>query len=279
MQKLLLFGNTGKMGTAVTTALGDAFDIIGLCSKDVDIADLDAAADLVTEVAPDVVVNAAAFLGIDACENNPSQAFLTNALFPRRLARLAREGDFTLVHFSTDAVFSGRAGRALTEDDEPDPVNVYGSTKYSADVLIRDAAPKHYVFRLPVLFGENPKRSQLVEKLIDKVRGGETTLRVADDVVSNPSYSLDIARTLAQALDEGWDHGLYHVANEGQASLYDLISAVMDGLGIEVAVERASCNDFPSVGAKNLFTPIRSTKIPPMRPWQEALGEYLSGQP
>jgi len=106
-RKLLLFGATGKMGTAVNEALGKAFEIENVSSKDIDVADLDAVAALVADTVPDVVVNAAARMGVDACEINPSAAFRVNALFPRRLAVMGREMGYVLVHFSTDAVFSG----------------------------------------------------------------------------------------------------------------------------------------------------------------------------
>ncbi len=273
--KLLLFGGTGKMGTAVKEALGKAFEIESVGSKDIDVADLDAVAALVADTVPDVVVNAAAYMGVDACETDPGKAFRINALFPRRLAVMGREMGYVVVHFSTDAVFSGGLGRPLSEDDEPDPVNVYGAGKYAGDVLIRDAAPRHYVFRLPVLFGENPKSSQFIEKLIKRARAGERRFQVARDVVNSPSYSLDIASTLSRALKEEWAYGLYHVANEGQASLHELITEVMAGLGLEVTVEPVACKIFPSKGARNTFTPMRSVKIKPLRPWKEALSEYL----
>ncbi len=274
-RKLLIFGGTGKMGTAVNEALGDTFEIESVGSKDIDVADADAVAALVADTAPDVVVNAAARMGVDACETDPGTAFMINALFPRRLAVMGREMGYVLVHFSTDAVFSGRLGRPLSEDDEPDPVNAYGAGKYAGDVLIRDAAPRHYVFRLPVLFGENPKSSQFIEKLIKRARAGERRFRVARDVVNSPSYSLDIARTLARALEEEWAYGLYHVANGGRASLHELITEVMAELDLEVAVEPVACKIFPSKGTRNTFTPMRSVKIEPLRPWKEALGEYL----
>lgn len=274
-KRLLLFGATGKMGTAVTEALSTRYVITRLNSNDVDIADLEAVSAWIEKAAPDVVANAAAFLGIDPCENDPSRAFRMNALFPRRLAQLSDEQGFTLVHFSTDAVFSGALGRPLSEEDEPDPVNQYGASKYAGDVLIRDATERHYTFRLPVLFGESAKRNQLLEKLIDKVKGGERHLRIADDVVGNPSYSLDIARTVARALEENWDFGLYHVCNEGPASLFDLVSETMVRLKLDVTVERAKLADFPSRGAKNTVTPMTSAKVPPLRSWHEAMAEYL----
>lgn len=275
-RKLLLFGSTGKMGTALAEVLGGSFEVKCLCSMDVDVTDLDAVAALVANMAPDVVVNAAARMGGDDCEINPSSTFRVNALFPRRLAVMSREMGYVLVHFSSDAVFSGGLGRPLLEDDEPDPVRVYGASKYAGEVLIRDVAVRYYIFRLPILFGESPNHPQFIEKLITRARAGERRFQVADDVINSPSYSLDIARALALALEEEWAYGLYHVANAGRVSLHELVCEIMAGLGLGVAVEPVPCESFLFKGTRNTFTPMLSVKIKPLRPWKEALGEYLS---
>jgi dTDP-4-dehydrorhamnose reductase len=252
--------------------------VTGLSSADLDARDFDAVEARVRAEAPDVVVNAVAMLGIDACEKDVEAAFRLNAYLPRLLARLMAESGGILVHFSTETVFSGRLGRALTEDDEPDPVNVYGHSKYMGDLLVRDALDRHYLFRLPVLFGPSPRRNQLLERMLDRARAGESVLRLAADIVTSPTYSLDIAARVRRALDEGWDFGLYHLANAGQASLHDLVAEALRLAGLPTRVEPASWRDFPSLAPKNTVTPLVSAKCSPPRPWREALAEYLPGR-
>lgn len=271
-RKVLLFGHTGKMGTALARELaGD--EVTGVNSTDLDVADFDAVRALVERAAPDIVINTVARLGIDDCERNPAATFRVNALFPRRLAEMSAERGFVLVQFSTETVFSGEAGRELTEDDPPDPVNAYGFGKYMAELAVRDAAPRHYVFRLPVLFGAGAKRAQFVERMVDRARAGKP-LRVADDIVTTPTYAVDAAAAAVRALNEERPFGLFHLANAERGSLFDLVAETVRRLGLGVRVERASYRDFPSLGRKNTMTPLKMSRLPALRPWREALADY-----
>lgn len=273
-RKVLLFGHSGKMGTALKRAIGDDGEITGVNSSDIDVADLDGVRDLVGRTRPDIVINAVARLGIDDCEKNPSEAFRVNALFPATLADCARRDGSVLVQFSSETVFSGEKGEFLTEEDAPDPVNAYGYSKYMSELVVRDGAPRHYVFRLPVLFGDSPKRVHLVERMIDRLRGGETVLRMAEDIVTSPTYARDAAGAAWRAVAGEAPFGLYHLTNSGKASLYELMRETVALLDLEAAVEPASSRDFPSLGRKNTVTPLRQTKLPELRSWQEALADY-----
>ena len=118
-RRILLFGKTGKLGLALAEALAPANELTAVASAEVDVRDAGAVERLVEQVSPDVIVNAAGALGIDPCEKDATSASLVNGLFPGRLARLAADRSAELIHFSTDAVFSGAKGRFLTEDRRP----------------------------------------------------------------------------------------------------------------------------------------------------------------
>jgi len=119
---LLLFGATGKLGNALVRAMAGEFDVIPKGSRDLDAADLDGVAELTLGVRPDLIVNAAALMGVDPCERDPARALRLNALFPRRLAELAAQMGATVAHISTDAVFDGRKGAPYVETDAPAPL-------------------------------------------------------------------------------------------------------------------------------------------------------------
>jgi dTDP-4-dehydrorhamnose reductase len=276
-KKVLLLGHTGKMGLALGSALAAEYEVVGRNTRDFDALDPAQVRRLVAGDKPDVVINTVAHLGIDACEKEPERAFRLNTAHPKLLAELSRQDGFLLVHLSTDSVFSDTTGEAWTEADCPRPLNVYGLTKYGADCLIQAVAPRFYIFRLSVLFGEAGKNGQFVERMLAKCRAGCRVLNVADDVVSSPTYSRDAARAIAGILDSETPYGVYHLANRGRASLFELMREVVDNLGWEVEVKRASHKDFPSLGIKNTRTPIQSSKIPALRPWQEAVQEYCAG--
>lgn len=275
MARILLFGYTGKLGTALTEALGAGHELVTANSRTLDVSDFDAVRALVRDAACDVIVNAVAVNGVRAADAAPEAAIRVNALFPRLLAQLVEESRAVLVHFSSETVFSGALGRPLAEEDAPDPINLYGLSKYLSEVLIREATARHYVFRLPVLFGPSARRGQFLERMIDLAAGGAKELRIADDVVTSPLYTLDAAEVIARMLAEAPPFGLYHLANEGRASLYDLVSESIRRLGLPASLKRASWRDFQQGDLHNTFTPLVSNRLPPLRPWQEALSAYI----
>lgn len=273
-KRILLLGHTGKMGTALKAAFSDCAELVCRNSSDFDAGDFDQVDAMLSDVKPQVVVNTVAFLGIDSCEAEPERAFRLNTLYPKRLAELSQDLGSLLVHFSTDAVFPDREEGAFTESDAPRPLNLYGMTKYGGDCCVQSLAENHYIVRVPILFGPTAKADQFVEKMLQLIKQGRKTLNISGDIVSSPSYSVDIAGRVRQIVADGMPSGVYHVANEGRASLYDLMSEIVRSLGLEARVERASYRDFPHVGIKNTCTPIESEKTAPLRPWKDAVEAY-----
>jgi dTDP-4-dehydrorhamnose reductase len=264
------------MGLALNEVLKDDYKVIGKRSSDFDAANFDQVKAMMKDMKPDIVVNTVAFLGIDPCEKEPIKALTLNTLYPKLLAELSKEMDFLLIHFSTDAVFNDAKNDLYVESDTPKPLNVYGFTKYGGDCFIQAIASKYYILRLPILFGRSIKKNQFVEKMLQKIREGNKVLRVADDIVSSPSYSIDIAKEAKRILKNSLPYGLYHVVNEGKATLFEIMEEIVKNLKLNVKVEKASYNDFPYVGIKNTNTPMTSEKINPLRPWKEAIKDYTA---
>jgi len=273
--RALVFGSRGKMGSAVCRAMGPGWDVLPVDRAALDLDDHEAVRRFVARAAPDVVVNAVVFGGVDACELDPQRAFAVNTLFPKLLAELSEASGFTLVHFSSDAVFpDARPGEPHTESSPAGPPNVYGLSKFGADCLLRASAARAFVLRLSVLFGPRRGQGQFLERLLGMALARKEELKVSDDIVVSPSHSLDVAARVRELLESGLAPGLYHVANEGSASLHELVSEAVSLLGLSTRVEAVSHTCFPGRGRRNLRTPIRSEKIPPLRPWREALGDY-----
>lgn len=271
-----MLGHTGKMGLALHAALAGDYEVVGRNSGDFDAFDPAQVQRLIEVENPNILINTVAFQGIDACEKEPERAFHLNSLHPKQLAELSRRHDFLLVHFSTDAVFSDSDGAAYSESNCAQPLNVYGLTKYGGDCFIQAIATRYYIFRLPVLFGEASRDRQFVEKMLAKCREGCRFIAVSHDILSSPTYSRDAAEAIAKILAASPASGLYHLANEGKASLFELMQEVVNNLGLDVQVEPASYKDFPYVGRKNTCTPLRSEKVPSLRPWREAVKDYCA---
>ena len=274
-KRVLLLGDTGKLGQSLITTLPADIELIRHNSRTFDAGDFDQVRQIISESCPDVVFNTVAFMGIDACEKEPEKAFRINTLLPKLLAEKSRESRFTLIHFSTESVFDDTSpDQCYSEKDAASPINVYGMSKYGGDCFVKALATDYYIFRIALLFGPSGQARQFVERMVANIRAGATMIRVADDIFITPSYSVDVASKAVQLLEEGAPYGLYHLTNSGTTTLYTLLKEIITTLGLEVTLEKGSHNDFPSLGRKNSCTPLRSGKIAPLRTWQESVADY-----
>lgn len=274
-RKGLIFGAAGKLGTALTRVFAEGWDMLPVDSREVDVTDRGVLRRLLTQLRPEVVFNAKVIGGVDVCEQIPGLAFRINTSLPAHLAELSAELGFALVHFSTDAIFPDcRPGSYHTESCPAVPINAYALSKFGADCLIPAITPKAYVLRLSRQFGERPLPLQFVERMMERALLGAPLLRVADDVVCSPSSSIDVARRVREFVEGAEPFGLYHVANQGQASLHEFMTVAVELLGLSTVIQAVPSEVFPGLGRRSSVTPLCSEKIPPLRPWQEALADF-----
>ena len=274
-KKILILGASGKMGTALSCIL-DGYILDKRNTSNSDVLDFDNVQSIIEIFKPDIVINSVANLAIDSSEESPYISFKSNTLLPQYLAHLSNTYNFILINFSTDAVFNDEKKDFYIESDKPCPLNMYGMTKYGGDCMIQSISKKFYVIRIPVLFGASYKKDQFVEKTLQNIKNGKKELKIANDVISSPTYSLDVAHKIKEFIESDYEYGVYHVANHGKASLYDLISEILYRLNLDIKIVKASFKDFQYIGRKNTFTPITSEKIIPLRNWQEAIKDYCN---
>jgi dTDP-4-dehydrorhamnose reductase len=272
MEKVLVLGHRGKLGQALVQAFAADDRVAGRSRADgFDAGDFVQVRALLERERPAIVANCVAFTGLDACEREPGTAFHLNALLPRFLATCSRELGFLLLHFSSDAVFDGqKASGPYLESDRPGPVNVYGLTKLGGDCLVAAEARDYYVFRLSVLAGGSASPPQFLERMIAQARTGESP-RVADDIVCSPSSATDMAAAVRAIVAARPPSGLFHVANAGSASLWELVDEAVRSLGLPTTVLPISHAAFPSLARRPLVTPLASERMAPLRPWREAI--------
>jgi len=232
----------------------------------------------VTAQDPDVVINASAMVGVGPCSSYPLKAFAINTKAVKDLAEICDQMDVCLVHLSTDGVFDGRKDDYYTEDNSPNPLNVYGVTKYMGEIFIKNICKKYYIFRIPILFGmrEN-QRTSFLENMYNSVLSGQKELNIADDEISCPSYSDDLARGILMLIESGREYGLYHLKNEGVASLYEFSRTFFQKVGLDIIIRRAKASDLfeKDRDLKPLNTSIRSVKIEHLRDWRDAMDDYV----
>jgi dTDP-4-dehydrorhamnose reductase len=235
------------------------------------------------DLRPDVVVNCAAYNFVDKAESEPDAAFAVNAWGVRNLARLCRELDCTLVHFSTDYVFGLDAARTMPFQvtDAPGPVSVYGLSKLAGEYAVRAECPKHVVIRTCGLYGvwgSGGKGGNFVETML-RVAGQGKPLRVVNDQHCTPSYTADVAAATAALIATG-RHGLYHVTNSGATTWYELAKAVFELSGVKADLTPIPTAGYPTPARRPGYSvlaldALAAAGVPAPRMWRDAVGAYL----
>jgi len=276
--KILVLGSTGKLGTAVETVCQNRnISCVGLTHADIEITNPDEVRAIIEKKDPDIIVNAAGLVGITQCELEPQKAFNVNTIAINNLAKICNEKNITLVYIGTVGVFDGKKDGYYTEEDTPNPTNVYAISKYAGECFVKNICKNYYIIRLPTLFGKRRNKSLgFVDKVHMWLKQGKE-LRIADDKVDSFAYTIDAANALISILEKKMPYGIYHIANSGGASYYDFVSKLIEILKTGTKIIKTKDKYFKSEGYKPLKTPTKSIKLEPLRSWQDALYDYLKG--
>jgi dTDP-4-dehydrorhamnose reductase len=278
----LVTGNRGQLGTALEAHLQAAGVAVEGVDLEVDVADADAVRAAFASRRPAGVLNAAAFTQVDRCEREPALAARGNSEAPAVLAQACRAAGIALVHVSTDYVFDGHGSRPYREDDPPAPCSAYGRTKLAGERAVLAASPSNLVVRTSWLFGRGRNFLAAVLDQAAQRRSGAASgpLRVVDDQRGRPTYAADLAAGI-WALVEGGAAGLYHVANEGVATWWELARFCLDEAGCrDLRIEKISTGDLRVDAPRPAWSVLDTSKARALgvalRPWQDAVRAYLS---
>lgn len=276
--KIVVTGATGQLGTEVVSALaGEQVDAFG--RLELDLCDFVYSRTRISGIRPDAVVNAAAFTRVDDCENEPERAFWVNTYAVRNLAQVCADVGCVLVHVSTDYVFDGMKTTPYTEDDPPNPLSVYGTSKLAGEYFVRTLVPRHYVIRTSGLYGKAgaaSRRGNFVETML-RLADEKQPIRVVDGHVLTPSWARDVARKIIDLLRTD-RFGLYHVTNAGHCSWFDFARAIFALAGVTPHVLPATTD---ATGARRpRYSVLAHARLAAMGAddlpsWQEALAAYL----
>lgn len=277
MVRVLITGAAGMLAGALLQAQPGSLEVVGVDLRDGDLTEPAVAASLLDSHRPQVVLHCAAMTDVDGCTRDPARAQLVNCEATRWLAGACRDRDTRLLYLSTDYVFAGDLDRAYHEADQPCPLSPYGASKLCGERAVAEL-PDHLIVRTQWLYG--PGGKNFLATIVNAARTRDA-LRIVADEWGSPTYTLDLARALWELACADVT-GIVHLTNSGVATWHELAAFALQEAGLQVALEPISAADWASPTVRPRYAVLENRRWhdlgkPPLRPWREAVREYVRG--
>lgn len=275
--KVLLLGAGGMLGRDLAASAPADVELVAAARAELDIADQPAIERRLLALRPRWVINAAAYTAVDRAEREPDVAMLVNGAAVTGLAGACARLGVALLHYSTDYVFSGDAGRPYVEDDATAPLGAYGRSKLVGEVGIRASGAEHLIVRTQWLFGEHGR--SFPRTMWERARRGERT-RVVNDQWGRPTYAPDLAAA-TWALVGGPARGTLHVTNAGEpATWYDAARVVFEAAGAAELLSPCETSEYPTPARRPKYGVLGTTRLESetgvtMPLWRDALARFV----
>lgn len=273
---ITILGGRGMLGSDLAPCLEAA----GYCVRAADLPECDITKpDHLAQALQDasVIVNCAAFTNVDQAEQRPDTALAVNGRAVGALGAAAKKRGVFVVHISTDFVFDGRQTRPYVETDPPNPINAYGQSKLAGELALRQSAGAHVILRVQWSYGSHGMN--FISKIQERARAN-TELKVVADQIGAPTWTADMARAIAVLIRKRRE-GLYHFANTGYASRFEVARYVAAQLNLPTKITPCASEDFPAPALRPKNSSFDTAKIQsildaPIRAWQDALKDFLN---
>jgi dTDP-4-dehydrorhamnose reductase len=284
-RNVAIFGSRGQLGVELVrefTARG--YMVSGFDRTSVDISDAAQVEQTLVQVDPALVLNAAAYNQVDVAEKEPLPAFTANALAVRNLAMACRQLDARFVHFSTDYVFDGCAGRAYTEQDEPHPLGAYAVSKLAGELYARAYLEQPLIIRTCGVFGPgglNTARGNFVETMLRLAAGGKP-IRVVQDHAASPTYSPLLAARTADLVERS-QHGIFHVGGGTPITWFDFADMIFRVAGLKPELQPTNEKEYRTPARRPKYSVLSNAKmescgVKPMPPLEQAVEMYIQAR-
>ena len=279
--RVLVTGVKGQLGYDVMNELAKRrIEGVGVDIEEMDITDAEAVRRVITEAEVDAVIHCAAFTAVDAAEEKLELCRKINACGTENIARVCKDLDIKMMYISTDYVFDGQGERPWEPDDERNPLNAYGLSKYEGELAVEKYVEKFFTVRIAWVFGVNGKNFIKTMLRIGEERGA---VSVVDDQIGSPTYTYDLARLLVDMIQTE-KYGRYHATNEGLCSWYEFACEIFRQAGLDVKVTPVDSETYNSMYPTAAKRPknsrmskdkLEANGFERLPIWQDALGRYL----
>ena len=291
--RVAIFGSGGQLGVELKTEFSRrGYEVAGYERGRVDITNAADVERCLTEYDPAIVLNAAAYNQVDVAEKEPQAAYLVNALAVRNLALTCRQIDARLVHFSTDYVFDGLAGRAYTEQDTPRPLGAYAVSKLAGEYYARAYLDRALIVRTSGVYGPgglDTARGNFVELMLrlaanhleakQRPEPNAQPIKVVEDHVASPTYAPALASRTADLVERG-AQGLFHIGGGAAISWFDWAAKIFAAAEVHPPLKPTNEREFRTAARRPKYSALANVKmeslgIEPMPALDQAIGLYM----
>ena len=262
MKTILLFGPNGQVGWELQRVLSSLGQVIGVGSKQVDLANAAAIRQIIQQTQPQIIVNAAAYTAVDKAEAEPQVAMAVNGMAPEVMALEAKQLGALLVHYSTDYVYPGDASTPYDEQAQVGPLCQYGRSKLAGDEAIQAVGGDYLILRTSWVYAA---RGQNFLLTMQRLMADKAALNIVSDQLGSPTWARSIAEVTGQVLAQQTYHpapsGVYHLSCEGQTSWYEFALEIRDLSGLSCDLSAIGTDEYPTPAARPAYSVLSGEKL------------------
>jgi dTDP-4-dehydrorhamnose reductase len=283
--KVLITGCRGQLGVDLMAGMSKNYAVTGIDLPEVDIRDLRQVLKVVRLSRPDVIIHAAAYTDVDGCEADPDEAFEVNREGTWNVAQACSEMGARMIYYSTDYVYDGAKATAYVETDIPNPKTVYGQSKLEGEEAVQDMVHDFAIMRIAWVYGRHGKNFvktmiRLGQQQLSAEANKRTTLRVVDDQIGNPTWTVDVVRQTETILDSDLT-GIFHATSEGETSWYGFARDIFEQLKMPVDLQPCTTAEYPRPAHRPARSALENQRLKDagcnlMRDQRAALAEFLN---
>lgn len=284
-KKVLIIGAKGMLGQELVKVFDNGqYEIVAWDVADIDVSSQTQVNQKVGALRPKIIINAAAYNAVDKAEE-PAESVLAqkiNGEAPGFLAEVAKKLGAVLVHFSSDYVFAGDRQAGYKEDDVPFPISKYGQSKLAGEKAIQKVGGNFYIIRLQKLFGQpaqSPGAKKSFFETMLNLAQDKKEFNMVDEELANFTYAPDLAGRVRYLIEKKMPFGVYHITNEGRpVTWFGAAKILFEMTGQKAKLNLVSADELPRPARRPKYAVLLNTKLPPLRPWDEALREFLKNK-
>ena len=277
MNNILVTGSTGQLGSdVVKELLKRGYSTLSPNRSEFNLCSEDSIRNNILNSNCEAIVHCAAYTQVDKAEDEKDLCIKINATATKHIVKCAKILDIPMIYISTDYVFDGTKDGEYTENDETNPINIYGESKLAGEKYVQEILDKYYIVRTSWVFNINGKN--FIETML-RLSKANNQLSIVNDQIGSPTYTKDLSRLLVDMLETS-KYGLYHATNEGYCSWYEFANTIFKLANINIDIKAINSNEYASRAKRPLNSKLSKDKLieygfKPLPHWEDALKDYL----